>query len=408
MQPSAYWWCPRYCRVLQNFPPSLSSASQYTIPENTTIGTAIGILPFFDLDNHTQSYVFTSSRPDVAIVQFNAATLTATLVVNGTFNYNLFNQYVVVITVNDTYPARPLTATTTTTVVLTIVNTPPVFPNATVTASWMLHGGDAVGTPLVATIHNTASVLTFAIVSGNTTLFTVARVTGLLTTAQLYVNSSLPGQLAVSSTTFTLGVKATDPYGLSAVAWVTVNVVTLNYPPVVAPVNFTLFENCSVSGTVLGTVSYTDADGPQNQTYAIATGDDSSNPRFTIDNNGLLRVAYPVFSYVTSPLFRLTVQVTDHPSNPTYSLTGGAPVYVFVLHVNHPPSMPSSTLLSALEYAANRTVVGNVSAVDPDTACCGDVLTYTLAGPSPAFAVNATNGRTWQSWGWGGGSCVPM
>ncbi|MBW1699849.1 MAG: cadherin domain-containing protein, partial [Deltaproteobacteria bacterium] len=90
--------------------------------------------------------------------------------------------------------------------------------------------------------------------------------------------------------------------------------------------------------------------------------------------------------YETSTSYSLTVQVEDPEG-----LTDTATVTVNVTGVNEAPSI-SDSVYSIDENTANGTVVGKVSATDPDTS---DTLIYSIiaGNDNKAFSINASTGE---------------
>ncbi|QDU31083.1 RTX-I toxin determinant A from serotypes 1/9 [Anatilimnocola aggregata] len=111
-----------------------------------------------------------------------------------------------------------------------------------------------------------------------------------------------------------------------------------NQAPIVSPGNLVIAEN-SVAGTVVGQVIASDSDLGQLLTYAIIGGNDSG--AFTIEAaTGVITVANPAaLDFEASPLFELTVQVTD---NGTPSLNGVASVMIDLLDELETPPGPVS------------------------------------------------------------------
>jgi CSLREA domain-containing protein len=106
-----------------------------------------------------------------------------------------------------------------------------------------------------------------------------------------------------------------------------------NRPPVVANQSFAVNEN-SANGRLLGTVVASDPDAGQTLSYQITAGNTSG--AFALDaRTGRLSAANSAaLDFETTPVFTLTVQVTDSGS-PT--LSGTASVTIRLMDVNEPP-----------------------------------------------------------------------
>jgi predicted outer membrane repeat protein len=160
--------------------------------------------------------------------------------------------------------------------------------------------------------------------------------------------------------------------------------VTGNLPPIVTPATFAVDEN-SANGTVVGTVAATEPDAGDTHTFAITRG--NTDGAFAIDaNSGQLTVANAAaLNFETTPTFNLAVQATD-----VGGLTDTKSVTVNLINVNEAPTVfPASFTLP--ENSASGTVVGNVTATDPDT---NDALTFAITGGNTggALALDAAAG----------------
>ena len=159
-----------------------------------------------------------------------------------------------------------------------------------------------------------------------------------------------------------------------------------NAPPVVAAATVSLAEH-SVAGTVVGQVLATDPDAGTTLTYAIISG--NTNGAFAIDpTTGVLTVATPAaLDFETTPHFVLTVEATD---DGVPVLSGRNTLTINLTNVNEAPVVTPATV-SLAEHSAVGTVVGPVTATDPDA---GTTLTYAILSGNTggAFAINPTTG----------------
>lgn len=160
-----------------------------------------------------------------------------------------------------------------------------------------------------------------------------------------------------------------------------------NRPPVINAQAFSVPEN-SANNTVVGTVVASDPDAGQTLTYAITAG--NTGGAFAINSStGQLRVANSAaLNFETTPIFALTVQVTDNASPP---LSASNTVTISLTNVNEAPVVAAQTF-SVAENSVNGTVVGTVVASDPDA---NTTLSYSLTAgnTSGAFAINAATGQ---------------
>ncbi len=173
---------------------------------------------------------------------------------------------------------------------------------------------------------------------------------------------------------------------LSNQATVTVNLLNVNEPPVIANQAFSINEN-SANGTTVGSIVASDPDAGQTLTYSILSGNTSGT--FTINaSSGVLSVAdSTALDFEVTPFFALIIKVQD---NGTGTLNSQAKITINLLDVNEPPVLTNQSY-TVTQFAPNGTVVGTVGAYDPDA---GQQLAFSvMAGNTGnAFAVNPVSG----------------
>ena len=182
-------------------------------------------------------------------------------------------------------------------------------------------------------------------------------------------------------------VRVTDSTGAQATQTIAVTVNDVvetppNQAPVItSPAGITAAENQAVAADIQAT----DGNGDP-LTYAIVAGADAA--LFTIDP------ATGVLSFVAPPNFEAPADADgDNVYQVAISVSDGiAPpvtqaVSITVSNVNEAPAITSPAAFAAAE---NQTVVGTVTATDPD----GNALTYAIAGGADAarFTINAATG----------------
>lgn len=194
---------------------------------------------------------------------------------------------------------------------------------------------------VVASDADVGQTLSYAIVGGNTNAaFAIDSVTGEL-------NVVFPDGIDFETTpVFELLVRVTDSGdpALFSDATVTVNVEfvapppPMNNAPAIAAQAFALAENSAV-GTSVGSVVASDSDVGQTLSYAIVGG--NTNGAFMINAaTGQLSVANAgAIDFETTPVFNLTVRVSD---NGDPALFSDAAVTVNLGNVNEPPPGPVS------------------------------------------------------------------
>lgn len=164
--------------------------------------------------------------------------------------------------------------------------------------------------------------------------------------------------------TYNIRVRATDKKGKSVEKAFTITVTDVNEAPVVMAGTFTLPEN-SANGTALGTIAGVDPDTGQIVSWWLAGG--NTNSAFAIDPfSGQLIVANAAaLDFETTPVFTLIVAATDDCSTPS-PLTGTATMTIKLTDVNEAPKGINLSADSVAENKPKGTIVGKLSALDPD------------------------------------------
>ena len=273
------------------------------------------------------------------------------------------------------------TASATVTIADNDGNLPPVIGPQTFSVAENSPIGTVVGT-VVASDPDAGQTLTYAITAGNTNgAFAISASTGQLTVANI---SALDFE---ATPTFSLTVQATDNGSpvLSSSATVTVNLTNVNEAPTdIALSNAIVAENLP-SGTAVGTLSTTDPDAAGSFTYTLVSGSGSTdNAAFTIAGDTLQTAA--AFDYETKSSYSIRVRSTDQGGLWTEKV-----FTITVTNVNESPVISDQTF-SVPEDSPNGTVLGTVTASDPDT---GQTLTcaITAGNTNGAFAIDAATGQ---------------
>jgi len=281
------------------------------------------------------------------------------------------------------YANPSLSSTATITISITDVNESPVLQDQTFSVAENSANGTVVGT-VVANDPDHGQTLTYSIVSQHVPgAFAIDPVTGQITVA----NGSLLD--FESRTSIEIGVWVDDngTPKLSSVAPITIQILDVNETPTASNGSFTVHEN-RPNGTVVGTVSASDPDAGQTLQYQIvgttlpgAFAIDPATGQITVANSSLL-------NYESATSATLTVRVTD---SGTGALSTTAVITIAITNVNEAPTFAAQTF-SIAENSSNGTVIGTLSAADPDG---GGSLTYQLVSSSVSGAVtiNASTGR---------------
>jgi hypothetical protein len=142
--------------------------------------------------------------------------------------------------------------------------------------------------------------------------------------------------------------------------------------------NASVAEN-SAPGTVVGTLSDADADIGDSASYVLT---DNAGGLFAISGGNL--VVAGALDYEAAASRQVTVQVTDSANN-IFSKT----IQIGITNVNEAPTNVTLSNASVAVSSAVNTVVGALTAVDPDA---GDSATFTLTNNDGGlFAISGNN-----------------
>jgi hypothetical protein len=172
---------------------------------------------------------------------------------------------------------------------------------------------------------------------------------------------------ALSVGTQTLDVTVTDSAGNPYNETLSIDVTVVNQPPTDINLSPNAIAQNAAPGAVVGTLTASDPDGGETFTFS------GSNAQFSVSGNQVV-----VAGGLAAGTQTLDVTVTDSAGNP-YSETLSIDVTV----VNQPPSDIVLSPDSVAQNASAGTVVGTLTAVDPDT---GD--TFTFSGGDTQFNVS--------------------
>jgi hypothetical protein len=342
------------------------------IGENTAAGTSVGFVTATDEDEGSVfSYRLTAGN-EAGAFAIDENTGEVTVADSSKLDYEKVTGFTLTVEVSD----GDHTAATTVTIGINNLNdNQPMVDDAVFAIDENAAAGTAVGT--VTGSDADKDVLHYAITAGNESgAFNVNSETGTISVANA-------GKLDFEKVqSFTLTVQVSD--GLhTAEAAVKVNLNNVNdNTPVSEDVTFTIDEN-SVNGTVVGTVTGSDADGDSLH-YKIAAGNEAG--AFAIDETtGEVKVADSAkLDYEMVKAFALTVEVNDGLH------TAEAAVAINLKNVNDNAPVGKDATFTIEETANTGTKVGMVEASDAD----GDGLTFTIqsGNDEDIFTVNETTG----------------
>ena len=230
------------------------------------------------------------------------------------------------------------------------------------------------------TAANTAGTVTTYSTGGGAdrNLFNLNRTSGALT-FKTAPNFEMPTDQG-GDNVYEVFVVARDGVGRADFQTITVTVIDVNEPPVIAAQTFSVTEN-STAGTVVGTVAATDEDAGDNLTFAITSG--NVNNAFAINARSGEITAAGTIDHETTPTYNLTVQVSDG------DLSATAAVTINVTNVNDNDPMITSPATASV--AENTITVLTVMANDADA---GTTLTYsiTAGADSVQFSIDQSSG----------------
>jgi Cadherin domain/RTX calcium-binding nonapeptide repeat (4 copies) len=150
--------------------------------------------------------------------------------------------------------------------------------------------------------------------------------------------------------------------------------------------NLALFEN----STSVVRVIATDAETPSSLTYSIVGGQDGDKFAINSKTGQLFFVSKPDFETPDSSLsnnnYKVVVGVSDGSKMDTQSIN------VSVLNVNEAPVGANLSSSNVAENVANGTVVGTVTAVDPDMGGSHSFAFLPGGDAGGRFLINATTG----------------
>ena len=363
-----------------NNPPQIN-AQTFSVPENTSNGTQVGMVIATDPDaGQTLTYSIISGNTNNA---FQIGSTSGALSVNNSsaLNYETNPTFTLVVKVQDN-GSGSLSDQANITVNLTDVNEPPQISNQTFSVPENTPNGQQVGT-VIANDPDIGQVLNYSIFSGNwNNAFQINSQTGMLTVSN---SSALNFE---TTPLFHLVVKVQDngSGNLISAALIKVTLIDVNEPPQIDVQTFSIGEN-TPNGQQVGTVIANDPDIGQVLNYSIFSG--NWNNAFQINSQtGMLTVSNSsALNFETTPLFHLVVKVQDNGSG---NLISAALIKVTLIDVNEPPEIDVQTF-SIGENTPNGQQVGTVIANDPDI---GQVLNYSIFSGNwnNAFQINSQTG----------------
>ena len=229
----------------------------------------------------------------------------------------------------------------------------------------------------------TTNAITYTLDDNASGRFAIDSVTGIVTVA----NGSLLDYETAASHSIT--VQATSADTSTTTRTFTINLSDQNdVAPVITPNQQFSVSELVTSGTVVGDVAATDADGlGALLNWTIVSG--NSDNVFSLNaTTGRLTISdVTLLNFESTNLYTLTLSVSDGSN--TSSLQT---IEISIDDENEAPVFDPLSALNVNENSANGTVIGSILATDVDS---GDVLRYSILSSSPvqAFAIDAVSGQ---------------
>jgi len=387
-----------------NEPPTLADTAR-SVEENSAVGTLIGAaLVASDEDNSnsvwqalTYSVTLGNSGGLFALASLSngggePTTFGQLSVATAALNFEDVNTYPLTVTVTDD-GSPPLSDSAAVVINVLDVNEAPVIEDAAREIEENSPVNALVGDVVTGTDVDQGQVLSYRILAGNEDgIFGINTCTG-----QISVKLELLD--FETRSTYVLTVEAEDDGSprLSDTAFVTVSVLDMNEPPVMADVAVDVEEN-SAAGTAVAAMVSTDVDAGQAAAHVFAITSGNDDGVFAIDAaTGAVTVSDPVLNFEALGAYSLGVSVTDNGALPTReldqpALSASAVLSITLLDVNENPVVPPATrTVPENSLAATALTGGAVVGSDVDA---GQTLTYTLTGGDGigVFAIDSATG----------------
>ncbi|MEZ6139568.1 MAG: cadherin domain-containing protein [Zavarzinella sp.] len=356
----------------QNQAPLLNNQT-FNVPENSPVDTVIGRVDAIDPDTKAWTFDIISGNAD-GKVAIDATTGVLTVANPALFDHETLPSFQLTVRANEVVGGKSDTGIIT--INVTDVNEPPVFSQPTYNFNV---NENATNNTVVGTVSATdpeGTALTYAITAGNSDgAFAINATTGQITVA----NGTLLNFEALTQRNLT--VSATDTASLVGTASVVIAINNVNEPPVMANQTFSVPENSAVN-TLVGTVLASDPESAPLTFTMITTG----TPFVINSSNGQIRVNSAVLNHEVTPTYNVVVRVSEG------TLTTDATMTINVTNVNESPVFSQPTYsFSVNENSVNNTVVGSVSATDPEGT--GITYAFTTGNSDGAFSINSSTGQ---------------
>jgi hypothetical protein len=376
-------------------------AQTFEIPENSDPGTEVGTLQATDPDGDEITFSEAVENPN-----FNVAGDGVITVADGaTLDFETQSQFNLTVTATDDSEESNATTRSVTINLTDQSEQPPTINDQTFDVDENSNEGTVVGTVVATDADGPDQDLRFEITDGNTDVdddgdlaFAINNQTG-----ELEVRDSDDLDFEEQES-FSLTVEVTDGEDNSSSATITVNVNDLNEPPTInVPNNIPPIDVADSNNgdqvlpvTVDEQVLSVTVDEPDGQTVELSLlnnpdRDDDGTPALAIDNNGVITIAD--IGDLTENFIQPTIVAEDSENavdreqitipvdtpDPDPPFFVGDPFEFEIPEQAENPAQPPNSRTQA------GTVVGQVTAIDPDT----ENLEFTLAGGNDNFEIRS-------------------
>ncbi|XP_078678305.1 protocadherin Fat 4-like [Branchiostoma floridae x Branchiostoma belcheri] len=381
--------------VNDNTPLCVPSIYSNTLAEDSPGGTVVANIACSDIDDGVNSQLTYTIMSGDSQGQFTVGT-TGILTISGTpsLNYEVTQEYSIIIQVSDSAVATPLATNVTVAVEVTGVNEfTPVFNPTSYSVSISENATQGITVETVTATDadfGSQGDISYQIAAGNS--------------EQKFVIDSSSGAIGLAQTldrettaSYQLTVLAIDDGGTSSLTGTTTVTVTItdvnDNTPVFGQSLYTVdLAETTAAGSAVVTVAATDADDGTNAaiTYSIVSG--NTNNDLAIDaSTGAVTLSNPL-NYEVTEDYTVTIRATDGGS-PANSADATLSLTVNAVNEFPPDFTQSSWSVSILENSTYGEVVATVAATDDDSYADGTVTFSITNGNGEAkFQMETTTG----------------
>ena len=365
--------------------PVISSPQNFVVKENSANGTVVASVEATDADATATTY------QDWKIIGGNSSSAFAidpssgdlSVAYRSALDYESGpTSYALMLTVSD---GVNTSASAIVEVYVDDVNEAPVIAaDQTFTIDEDETAGTALDKLAAADVDAGATLQDWTIVSGNTNAaFDLNAATGLLSLAD---SSELDYE---STTSYFLAITVSDGSLTSATETITINIddVNDNAPIITVGQSLSTEEN-SANGTLLGTITYSDDDSAEVNSFSWSIAEGNIDNVFAIDNSGGITVATSSkLDYETLTSYTLKLQVSDGYQSGEANLT------INLIDVNDNKPEITTTSLEVNENSLEGSHIGTVEVTDADTESVNSFTWSIVDGnDNGAFNIDSASG----------------